>query len=133
MWCHINSALNVLIPPTGKGLHSDGGVPKLRPALEDLCDEYVEILHVVVLYTHSRRLQTQAGTLAGPQEFWKTQCSFRVIITGIERRYRVGFYVYRVVDCCMPTLLRYAVGFCTTIFYILLLLLCVVRIYPHQY
>jgi len=23
----------------GKGLHSDGGVPKLRPALEELCDE----------------------------------------------------------------------------------------------
>jgi len=28
----------------GKGLHSDGGLSKLRPRLAELCDEYVETL-----------------------------------------------------------------------------------------
>jgi len=29
------------LPSLGKGSHADGGVSKLRPALEELCDEYV--------------------------------------------------------------------------------------------
>jgi hypothetical protein len=33
-----------LFPLPGRGLHSDGGQSKLRPRLQELCEEYVDVL-----------------------------------------------------------------------------------------
>src|SRR5712691_7744203 len=34
----------LFLPGSGKGLHSEAGKVKIRPALEQLCDEFVKIL-----------------------------------------------------------------------------------------
>ena len=41
------------VPLPGRGLHSDGGQSKLRPRLQELCDEYVDILRGVPCLAHS--------------------------------------------------------------------------------
>ena len=52
-----------VIPDLGKGLHSEGGRAKIRPALENLCDEYVKILNRRILYAHLDRSVVGIHTL----------------------------------------------------------------------
>jgi len=66
----------------GKGLHSEAGRAKIRPALENLCDEYVKILNSLILYAHRDRSQAWVHTLPGSQECWSAYCA--VLTQGIS-------------------------------------------------
>lgn len=57
--CDVFQWLTFLVPPIGQGRHSEDGVPKLRPALEELFDEYVVgDFHTALFsdYSHTRGL-----------------------------------------------------------------------------
>ena len=49
------------VPCSGKGLHAEDGVSKLRPALEELFDEYVGEFYLALFWsTHAWRLSDAA-------------------------------------------------------------------------
>src|SRR5712671_594021 len=64
--------VNVLVPSLSKGSHADVGVSKLQ--VRKNSDDFVCILHRVILYTDSRERKTPACVCVGFRECRKAHC-----------------------------------------------------------